>query len=100
MVTVCSRVLLLIKPILHTTPVLLIRIAGTLMIALRTCRFCGLHRPKLFVVQSRVPEANRLDVVRGQVLGTDCVVMRANVGMATFDRLADTGMTQEAILLT
>ena len=54
----------------------------------------------LFVVQSRVPEANRLDVVRGQALGTDCVVMRANVGMATFDRLAVTGMTQEVIVHT
>lgn len=67
------------------------------MTKLRTCRFCGLHRPKLFVVQSRVPEANRLDVIRGQALGTDWVVMRANVGMATVDRFAVTGMTQEAI---
>ena len=52
----------------------------------------------LFVVQSRVPEANRLDVVRGQALVTDCVVMRATVGMATLDRLAVTGMTQDAII--
>lgn len=67
---------------------------------LRTCRFCGLHRAKLFVVQSRVPEANRLDVVRGQALGTDCVVMRANVGMATFDRLAVGSIAQKAIVHT
>lgn len=43
-----------------------------------------------------MPEANRLELSRGPALGTDCVVVRANVGMATFARLVVN--TQEAIL--
>lgn len=49
------------------------------------------------MTRSRVPEANRQEVVQGKALGTGLVLVRAVAGMNAFGRAVEV-MTQVAIV--
>lgn len=49
------------------------------------------------MTRSRLPEANRLEVVQGKALGTEVVIVRAVAGMDAFGRAVEV-MTQVAIV--